>query len=234
MKYILTAALPILFAGILTAQTQLSYWTFDTDVAGASFNNGNGGMTNTGTKGGTWNHGKTVGMETDGLGNLVISNVASKYRKFPDGGYPAGEFTSGKYRLVIDFTAWKMDATNSGSLAFEVTDIAGNRIVGLNLYAEKGLDAKVRFSAACASGWQGKGVDYASYIGSLVNANAPTLAIEFDFDYDTVSYLVNGAVLKTITDFNANSLHQLKIFTDAKWSLSAQASINEMGLIKLR
>jgi hypothetical protein len=127
-----------------------------------------------------------------------------------------------------------MDATNSGSLAFEVTDIAGNRIVGLNLYAEKGLDAKVRFSAACASGWQGKGVDYASYIGSLVNANAPTLAIEFDFDYDTVSYLVNGAVLKTITDFNANSLHQLKIFTDAKWSLSAQASINEMGLIKLR
>lgn len=234
MKYKTTVVFAILFAGFLNAQTKLSYWTFDTDIAGASFDNGNGGITNTGTIGGTWNHGKTAGMEADGLGNLVISNVASKYRKFPDGGYPKGAFNNGKYRLVIDLSAWKMDPTNSGSFAFEVCDQAGKRVVGLNIYAEKGLNTKVRFSASCLGGWQGKGVDYASYLGNLEGVEALTLEIEFDFDYNTVNYMVNGAVLKTITDFNSTSLHQLKIFTDAKWSTRAEASINEMGLIKLR
>lgn len=228
--------LSLLFSiSFLSAQTQLSYWTFDADTAGASFDNGTGGIQNSGMVTGIWNHGKSAGFSANGAGQFIVANAESgKYRKFPANGFPMGAYTTGKYRLEMKFASWKLDPSNLGSLAFEVTDSGGKRIVGWNLFTEKGTESKIRFSAVCASGWQDKGVDYASHMGSLNTSIGLNVAIEFDLDVKTVTYFVDGAALKTITDFTGTNIGQLKFFTDGKWTKSGQVVIDQMGLVKLR
>jgi hypothetical protein len=227
-----------LLAGLLTcsflfAESKLEYWTFDTDSVGASFDNGSGGFLNSGSNANSWNHGKVKGIEADGVGHLVIANADSKYRRVPAQDYAPGAYSSGRYRLVIEFVSWSLDPVNDGSLAFEVSDSKNRRIAGLNLYADQGTDAKIRFSATSATGWQGKGFDYAGYMANLKENRPMRLSIDFDLDNDTVTYFVNGTAIKTIPDFNASSIAQIKFFTDSKWSKQSTVKIKEMGFIKL-
>ena len=83
---------------------------------------------------------------TDGLGHFVVSNTGSAYRRVPAQNYAPAQYSSGRYRLVIEFASWSLDPSNAGSLAFEVSDAKNRRIAGLNLYADKGASAKIRFS----------------------------------------------------------------------------------------
>lgn len=219
--------------GLLFGETKLEYWTFETDTAGVSFDDGMGGILNSGTNSNNWNFGKVKGMEADGLGHFVVSNTGSSYRRVPAQDYAPTRYNSGRYRLVIEFASWSLDPSNDGSIAFEVSDTNNRRIAGLNLYAEKGTDAKIRFSATSATGWQGKGFDYAGYLADLKESRPMRLTIDFDLDNDTVTYFVNGTAIKTISDFNASSIAQIKFFTDSKWSTQSTVTIKEMGLVQL-
>ncbi|CAI8280927.1 MAG: Uncharacterised protein [Opitutia bacterium UBA7350] len=219
--------------GLLFGETKLEYWSFGADTAGASFENGNGGIKNSGINASLWNHGKVKGMEADGLGHFVLANTGSSYRRVPALDYPIVPYSSGRYRLVIEFKAWSLDPSNNGSLGFEVSDANNRRIVGLNLSAEKGTEAKIRFSARSATGWQGKGIDYAGYQTQLKENRTIRCTIDFDLDNATATYYVNGAVVKTITDFKADSIAQIKFFTDSKWSKLNTVKIQEMGFIRL-
>lgn len=215
------------------AETKLEYWTFDTDTAGASFDNGKGGIHNSGNNGSQWNHGKVKGMEADGLGHFVVTNVGTSYRRVPATDYAPTQYNKGRYRLVVEFASWSLDSSSKGSIAFEVSDSNNRRIAGFNLYAENGAEAKIRFSATSATGWQGRGFDYAGYLAGLKENRTIRVTIDFDFDNDTVTYYVNGESVKTISDFNASSIAQVKFFTDSKWSKLSSVKINEMGFIKL-
>jgi hypothetical protein len=223
----------IVSSGLLFAETKLEYWSFETDTAGASFNNGSGGILNSGANASQWNHGKVKGMEADGLGHFVVSNAESKYRRVPAQNYAPAQYNSGRYRLVIEFASWSLDPSNDGSIAFEVSDANNRRIAGVNLYAEKGTEAKIRFSATSSTGWQGKGFDYAGQLVGLKENRTIRCTIDFDLDNDTVTYFVNGTSVKTISDFNASSIAQIKFFTDSKWSKLSTVKIKEMGIIKL-
>jgi hypothetical protein len=231
-KYVL-CLLALLGCATLFAETKLEYWTFETDLAGASFDDGKGGILNSGTNASQWNHGKVKGMEADGLGHFVVSNAESKYRRVPTQDYAPTRYNSGRYRLVIEFVSWNLDPSNKGTIAFEVSDANNRRITGLNLYAENATDAKIRFSATSTTGWQGKGFDYAGYIANLNEHRSMRLHIDFDLDNDTVTYFVNGTAVKTISDFNASSIAQIKFFTDSQWSAQSSVKIKEMGLIQL-
>lgn len=224
----------IVSSGLLFAETKLEYWTFDSDTAGASFDNGSGGsIGNSGSNANSWNHGKVKGMEADGLGHFVVANTGSAYRRVPAADYAPAQYSSGRFRLVIEFASWSLDPSSKGSIAFEVSDTNNRRIAGLNLYAEKGTEAKIRFSATSATGWQGKGFDYAGYLAGIKENRPIRCTIDFDLDNDTVTYYVNGTSVKTISDFNASSIAQIKFFTDNKWSKLSTVKINEMGFIKL-
>ncbi|NCG07970.1 MAG: hypothetical protein GWO81_00100 [Verrucomicrobia bacterium] len=224
----------IVTSGLLFAETKLEYWTFDTDTAGASFDNGSGGsIGNSGSNANLWNHGKVKGMEADGLGHFVVSNTGSAYRRVPAQNYAPAQYSSGRYRLVIEFASWSLDPGNKGSIAFEVSDANNRRIAGVNLYAEKATEAKIRFSATSATGWQGKGIDYAGQSAQLKENRTMRLTIDLDLDNDTVTYFVNGTAVKTINDFNASSIAQIKFFTDSKWSKLSTVKINEMGFLRL-
>lgn len=223
----------LLATSLAFAENKLEYWTFDTDASGASFDNGHGGILNSGSNASLWNLGKVKGMKADGAGHFVVSRTGSTYRKVPARKYAADQYTSGRYRLVIEFASWDLDPASNGSIAFEVVDANNKRVVGLNLFAEKGTEARIRFSASSAGGWQGSGFDYAGYLANLKEDRTMRLAIEFDLDNDTATYFVNGTVGKTISDFNAISLAQIKFFTDRKWSALGTVKINEMGLLQL-
>ena len=172
-------------------------------------------------------------MEADGLGHFVVSNTGSSYRRVPAQDYAPTRYNSGRYRLVIEFASWSLDPSNDGSIAFEVSGANNRRITGLNLYAEKGTDAKIRFSATSATGWQGKGFDYAGHLADLKESRPMRFTIDFDLDNDTVTYFVNGTAIKTISDFNASSIAQIKFFTDSKWSTQSTVTIKEMGFMQL-
>ena len=45
--------------GLVFAETKLEYWTFAADTAGASFENGSGGIKNNGNNASLWNHSKS-------------------------------------------------------------------------------------------------------------------------------------------------------------------------------
>ncbi len=233
MKIKLILSSLCLICGLVFAETKLEYWTFTADTAGASFDNGIGGIKNSGTNASLWNHGKVKGMEADGLGHFVVANTGTAYRRVPAANYAPAQYNSGRYRLVIEFASWSLDPSNNGSIAFEVSDANNRRIAGLNLYADKGTEAKIRFSATSATGWQGKGFDYAGHLAGLKENRTIRCTIDFDLDNDTVTYFVNGTSVKTISDFNASSIAQIKFFADSKWSKLSTVKIKEMGLIKL-
>ena len=232
MRYLLYF-LPFFIAHLSFSETRLEYWDFNTDLSGASFDNGTGGIENSGTHASLWNHGKVPGMVANGTGQFVINGAGSAYRKVAASGFATGVKTTGHYQLIIEFSAWNLDSTSKGALGFEVVDTSGKRVVALHLYPESAMESKIRLSAVSATGYEGRGYDYAGHVSSLVT-NAPTrVIIDFNLDTDTVSYRVNGTQLKVITDFSATSLSHLKLFTDAKWSKQNSVSIDSMGLVKL-
>ncbi len=232
MHYLLYL-LPLLISHLCYSETRLEYWDFDTDLSGASFDNGRGGIKNTGSHASLWNHGKVSGMAANGSGQFVINGSGSAYRKVAANGFATGVMTTGHYQLVVEFSAWNLDSTSKGALGFEVVDTNGKRVVALHLHPENALESKIRLSAASATGYQGRGYDFAGHLSSI-STNVPTrVVVDFNLDTDTVVYLINGTQLKVVSDFSATSLSHLKFFTDAKWSKQNSVSIDSMGLVKL-
>ena len=232
MRY-LFYLISLLITHLCYAETRLEYWDFNTDLSGASFDNGKGGIKNTGTHASLWNHGKVPGMGANGAGQFVINGAGSAYRKVAASGFATGAKTTGRYQLVLEFSKWNLDSTSKGSLGFEVVDTSGKRVVSLHLFAHSSTESKIRLSAVTTTGYQGRGYDYAGHVSSLTKDAPTSVVIDFNLDTDTVIYRINGTQLKVVSDFSATSLSHLKFFTDANWSKQNSVSIDSMGLVKL-
>ena len=64
-------------------------------------------------------------------------------------------------------------------------------------------------------------------------STAYAIAVEFDFDGNTLQFLVDGNSVRTVTDFNANEFSQLKFFTNTPWSVNSTVSLDSMGLLQI-
>ena len=207
----------------------MEYWEFN-DVAGKSFATaGNpNGMINSGDNASYWNFGGTSGtMQTDGNGNFVIAgDNGQTYRRLPDQGYGT-PYSTGKYRMEMDFNSWDLDGTvAAASLGMELVDSSGARIASFQLGTDNSNNGRFQFS-----GISNGALVYQSTVVGLVNTNtAHAIAVEFDFDNNTLDFLLNGTSVRAITDFDATEFSQLKFFTNNPWSANSTVSLDSMGL----
>jgi hypothetical protein len=215
------------------AVNSLEFWEFN-DVAGKTFNTGsNDGMVNSGVNASNWNFGGTSGgtMQTDGNGNFVISaHGGQTFRKLPnDPGYGT-PYSTGKYRMEMDFNSWNLDNTATGSsMGMELVNTSGARIAAFLLGTDNSNNARFQFS-----GISNSSLVYQSSSVDLVNANtANSIALEFDFDNNTMKFLVNDSSVRSISDFDADEFSQLKFFTNNLWSTNSTVSLDSMGLLQI-
>lgn len=217
---------------------KLEYWDFDMDAANKSFGTN---WVNSGSLGSEWNFGGPGTITTDGAGSLVVSNHSGQvFRKLPKAGTinaDAGSdvyavpFSSGVYRLELDFSSWDLpDGVDSGNLELQVVS-GGSALAAIRL----------RVNAAGNGTWvqlMGKesGVPkynaYGQGTGSTNNTTATSAAIVFDFDNNTIEYFLNGISKKSTNTFNEAAFDQLIVMTDSNWSSNNVVIIDSMGLTK--
>lgn len=230
-----------LFAqGVLQGQSliALEYWDFN-DVAGKSFSNAAfpNGMVNSGNNATYWNNGGTGGtMQTDGNGHFVISGRNGQTnRKLPnDPGY-SNPYNSGKYRLEMNLAEWGLDNTTAGAMGMELVDANNVRVLSMTLGVDTNDSSKgkIQFAGISDSSTRQDKLAYGNKEVGLSNTGAFAIAIEFDFDNDTLKFFANGETVRSITDFNATEFSQLKFFTNNPWSTNSTVSLDSMGLLQV-
>jgi hypothetical protein len=236
MKIIKAMALLVLFAGGVFAAEPYEYWTFDNDAAAKAFG---ANWENSGVLGSVWNYGGPGTISTDGAGSLVVSNHPGQvYRKLPDAGTAnadpsldqyAEPFTSGVYRLEMDFSSWELDSAAVGSdMTFAaLNQNSGTTIAGIRLQVFDSSTARVQLFGDYA----GTAAGYRNFEFGLTNAVAVSFAIEFDFDNGTATYSTNGVQTHSFTDFEATQLGQIQFNTDSVWPVTSTVVIDQMGLL---
>jgi hypothetical protein len=217
---------------------KLEYWDFDADAANQSFG---ANWINAGSLGSEWNFGGPGTIATDGAGSLVVSNHPGQvFRRLPKAGTAnadagsdvyAEPFTSGVYRLAMDFSSWDLpDGVNSGNLELRV-DSGGTSIALIRLRVNTAGDAAWVQLMGKEAGVQ-KYNTYGQGSGSTNKSTATSAAIEFDFDNDTIEYFIDGSSMKTTNVFNEAGFDQITFTTDAAWSSNNIVVIDAMGLSK--
>lgn len=215
-----------LFALPLLA-SPLEYWTFDTDSSGDGLRD----AVNSGSTASSWNFNTTTqGDVADGAGSFVLSGNSTTYtRKLPaDPGY-ASPATTGIYLLEWDFTSWSVNTASVGdTVSFRVSDSSGNNAANLIWEVLDSTTVRVRASTYLSDTTQAFR-NLSTY--SLSEADGPRVGIEFDFDNDTVRYLLDGAEANSFSNFGATDIKQISLVKNGAWGTSATSvSINEMGL----
>ena len=230
--------LALTFGTALSTQSlsALEYWEFN-DVAGKSFSTSSNpdNMANSGSNNSYWNHGATGGsMETDGNGNFVVSQHAGQtYRSLPENGYST-PYSSGRYRLEMNLTSWSLDATaNGASLALDLVDAGNAKVAGMLIGTDNSGNARFQFwgVSASATGSTNNLAYQAHNLASHTSVTPASIAVEFDFDNETLEYFVDGSSIRVIDDFNATEFSELKFFTNNPWTTGSTVSIDSMGLI---
>lgn len=235
MRRLLIAAMFIITAGAYALEPY-EYWTFDNDAAGASFGSN---WENSGTLGSVWTFGGPGTIYADGAGSMIISNHPGQtYRKLPDAGTAnaaasvdqyATPFTSGVYRLEVEFSSWDLDGSAIGSdvTIGAINQNAGTTIAGIRLAVFDATTARIQLFGDFA----GTAQAFRNFEFGLVNNESITAAIEIDFDNGTATYSTNGVVTHSFTDFEATQLGQIQFNTDSVWPTTSTVVINQMGLL---
>jgi hypothetical protein len=216
---------------IVDPWTKLEFWDFE-DGAGNSFNQ----FTNSGTLGSLWNNGAIPELQTDAVGNLVLSNQTGQlFRKVPKAGTAnasatadeyATPFTSGKYRLEMDLAAWALDASAAGStLTFstKASEATSSAVAA-------GIRVKIQDETTARFQLFHSGSNFRSFDFGLTNSAGIELAIEFDYNVGTAIYYTNGVQTHSFNNFtNDYPVATLLLNTDTSWSSNSIVKINEMG-----
>ncbi|WP_168433489.1 PEP-CTERM sorting domain-containing protein [Pontiella sulfatireligans] len=233
MKKLLTMVVLFAAGGVFAAPVE--YFGFN-EASGISI----GASTNTGTIGSVWNFGGPGTVAQDGGGNLVIdtTHAGAMYRKLPGKGTAnanatldqyATPITTGAYRLEIDITSWDLTANAVGAdmTWFASSQSSGGvNLAGIRLEKDSATTARIRLFTDLT----GTAGGFRNYAYSLTEAGGANVAIEFDFDNNTVEYFIDGDSKQTFSDFEATQLGTLVFNTDAAWIAGSTVSINEMGL----
>ena len=213
---------------------QLEYFNFD-DVAGKSFNT----FVNSGTLGSPWNNGAPAGKDiaTDGAGNLVVNYEGQLFRKLPQAGSDnaaagvdeyATAFTSGVYRLELNFASWDLDPSKAtdGVLTWSARDAAtgGSPFAAIRLKIEADTAARLQFFHG------GVNPSFYSLDYPLSNTTPIAAAIEFNIDAGTATYYIDGVAVSTKANFtNITQVATLQFDTDTNWSSNSIVAIDTMG-----
>ena len=216
--------------------TKLEYWDFDSDAASKAFG---ANWVNSGSLDSEWNFGGPGEIATDGLGSLIVSNHSGQmFRKLPKAGTAnanpsndvyAASFTTGVYRLEMDFSSWELpDGADSGNLELQVVS-GGSAVAAIRLMASTAGNAAWIQLMGKESGSQTYNT-YGQGVGSTNKATATTAAIEFDFDNNTIEYFINEVSKKSTNTFNEVGFDQLVFTTDSNWSPNNVVTIDSMGL----
>lgn len=219
--------------------TKLEYWNFDLDAANKSFGTN---WINSGFLNSEWSFGGPAEIATDGAGSLVVSNHPGEtFRKLPKAGTANADagthayavpFTSGVYRLEMDFSSWNLpDGNGSGNLQFQVAS-DNSAVASIQLRVSTAGDAAWiqlmgKESGALKYNTYGLGAD------STNKTTATSAAIELDLDNNTIEYFINGVLKKSTNTFNEAGFNQVIFTTDATWSSNNVVTIDAMGLSQL-
>ena len=205
------------------------------DFVGASSTHGLKDLTNLGSWNSEWNSNTTVqGDLADGSGKFVlIGDSGTLTRKLPGSGssnaqsgdhYYATPVTSGNYRVEVTFASWSVDAASNGdSWSFGVNNTSGVRMGRLSFRVnESGTD--IQFS-----GFDG---NYRTVAYGYEQTEPVTVAVEFDFDDDTIDYLVDDVVTDSFT-FTGDNIGQLIYSKGGVWGTADTAVVlEEMQLLE--
>ncbi|NDV63185.1 hypothetical protein G0Q06_12035 [Puniceicoccales bacterium CK1056] len=235
----LNILLPLLFlfiVGNLNAQeVPLEFWNFD-DPSGTDLND----LSNSGTLGSNWNFNTPEDL-TNGSGQFVIGSGAGVYtRKLPDGANEDGAtnkyafpITTGKYLFEVTFASWTADAASVGdSWNFKIQDSTGANVANIIWQVDTASTTRIRASTIATAGTQQYFRNYNST--GLTQSTAVTLAIEFDFDNDTVRYLLDGVEEFSATDFSGDGISGWVYSKGGVWTSTATSlTLESMGLTDL-
>lgn len=237
MKRCIQMIIVAVMAGFSASALPLEWWEMN-DAAGTDLND----LSNSGTLGSVWNF-NTAGHETDGNGLFVIAGdagVGSTTRKLPKKGTAnadasndlyASPITNGAYSLTVDFAAWSLDAGSLGDLwKLKAQNSAGVDIAGIEFGMDTTNSVRIRM-------WnlESDGSAYRSYSFNVSSPSGAVAEVHFDFDNDTVSYVLDGVEEYSDTDFIGTELAGIIYTTSgdgtADWSTAASSfSIDAMGL----
>ena len=205
-------------------------WDFD-DTAGTDLNE----LFNSGYLGSLWRFNSDAA--TDGSGNFVIpGDAGTTTRRLPDRGtanaQPSADFyatpvTTGKYRWEVKFSSWAFDAASDGDmLQFQIDDDSSNTIARIDLRVNA-TGTEIRFSGL------GEGnSNFRSTAFNYVESSAVTAAIEFDFDNDTIDYLLNGSVVESFA-FTGVNIGRLSYVLNGSWTTAASTvSVDHLKLVE--
>lgn len=214
------------------------YWDFEPDAANQSFGTN---WINSGELNSEWDFGGPAEIATDGAGSLVVSNHAGQmFRNLPKAGTANADpvnsvyavpFTSGRYRMVLDFASWDLpDGDDSGNIELQA-------LSNTNLVAS----IRLRVNTAGNATWiQLMGLEdgspkyntYGQGEGSTNKTTATSTMIEFDLDENTIEYFINGESKKATNTFNIAGFDRLTFTTSENWSSNNVVEIESMGFSK--
>lgn len=206
-------------------------WEFN-DTVGTDLNE----LLNSGSLGSLWRFNSDAA--TDGSGNFVIPGDAGiTTRRLPDRGtanalvgddFYAEPITEGKFRWEVKFSSWSFDSASNGDmLQFQVDDASATTIARIDLRVD-GTGTEIRFS-----GLGDGNSNFRSTAFTYVESSAITAAIEFDFDKDTIDYLLNGSVVESFA-FTGGNIGRLSYILNGSWTTAASSvTIDHLKLIEL-
>jgi hypothetical protein len=219
----------------------LEYFTFEADAAGTAFGPN---WANSGSLGSVWNFGGPATMAANGSGQMVISGHSGQtFRKLPKAGTAnaaggadqyAAPFTTGAYRLELDFNSWSLNgaAAVGGQVDLQLRPFAGSgSVVGIRLKLQDASTARVQmYSDLSAGGFQN---GFRNFDFALSELTAQSFAIAFDFDNDTVDYYHNGSVTNSFSDFSASQIGTMQFSSNSSWDPGHTVSIEQLGLVAI-
>lgn len=218
-----------LLATTLSGQLMLEFWEFN-DPAGTDLNE----LANSGSLGSSWNFNTPADLTSNGQ-FVLGGGSGTSTRKLPDGlnedgstNLYASPLTTGTYTLSINFASWNID---SGSVG-DSWKLGINAADGLTTLAQvifevdSASSTRLRLAAPTDSGG-----NYRNFSYGLTQPSPVSAAIEFDFDLDTVRYLVDGVETHSFTGFTATEIGQMTYIKSGTWGTAASSiTIDSMGL----
>ncbi|MBI9019755.1 MAG: PEP-CTERM sorting domain-containing protein [Verrucomicrobia bacterium] len=236
MRKIIAVTMIAMGMALGASAAPIEWWDMN-DTAGTDLND----LANSGSINSIWNF-NTVGAVTDGSGNFVIDGDSGvTTRKLPKKGSAtadagglldiyAAPLTTGAYSLTVDFASWNFDAASEGDLwKLKTTDSAGTDIAGIELGIIGGA-GRIRLWSNTSGG-----AAYRSFAYNPTEAAGALVEVRFDFDNNTVDYVVDGNVEYSFTDFIGSNIGGMAYTTSgdttADWATAASSvSIDAMGI----
>lgn len=223
------------FLTLVCGATPLEWWDMN-DASGTILKN----LANSGTYGSPFAGGLAALGTTDGSGHFVVAGNGGKTtQKAPKAGSTyadsvnpvyASPLTTGSYSLDVNFASWNWNTASEGDLwKFKAQDSSGVDIAGIELGIVGGA-GRIRMWTMGASNTY-----YRSYAVDLVSTTGAAAQVFFDFDANTVSYVLNGVTQFSAADFVGSNLG-LMVYTTAgdgvnDWVTAASnIKIDSMGI----